>query len=208
MWLFLFPSAMEMASSSFPSRSAPATCCTKMRDCLRAALYIRTRSIMTPTDHADMMKRRTTTVFAGIPIECHMLTMSQPTAWPCSQRLNKERLASIRFAPFRSFANGQADWLCGPSPPDPKTRGPAKSSARPAAASGTQRKHHVDRGDALHRLAVEQRGPIAPLPHGIKRRLHQQRMAGDHLQLHDRPILGNHRLQANRTLDARLLGQR
>src|SRR6266478_1121057 len=50
MWLFLLRSAMEIASSSLPSRNAPATCCTNTRDCLRAALYISTRSIMTPSD--------------------------------------------------------------------------------------------------------------------------------------------------------------
>src|SRR5438876_8424042 len=39
MWLFLLRSAMAMASSSLPSLRAPATCCTKMRDCLRAAHF-------------------------------------------------------------------------------------------------------------------------------------------------------------------------
>jgi len=33
-----------------PSFRAPATCCTNTRDCLRAALYIRARSIMTPME--------------------------------------------------------------------------------------------------------------------------------------------------------------
>ena len=66
MWLFLLRSAMEIASSSLPSRNAPATCCTNTRDCLRAALYIRARSIITPKDHAERMNRITTTALAMI----------------------------------------------------------------------------------------------------------------------------------------------
>ena len=61
MWLFLLRSAMEIASSSLLSLSAPATCCTNTRDCFRAALYMSARSIMMPTDHADMTKRIPTT---------------------------------------------------------------------------------------------------------------------------------------------------
>src|SRR5580704_4393580 len=50
MWLFLLRSAIAIASSSLPSLRAPATCCTNTRDCLRAALYIKARSIMTPKE--------------------------------------------------------------------------------------------------------------------------------------------------------------
>ena len=58
----------------------PPPAARKSRDCLRAALYINARSIMMPTDHADIMKRMATTVLAGMPMLCHMLTRSQPTS--------------------------------------------------------------------------------------------------------------------------------
>ena len=83
MWLFLLRSAMEMASSSLPSRSAPATCCTKTRDCLRAALYIRARSIITPSDHADRINRMNTTALAMMLMLPHIDRKSHV---PCLQR--------------------------------------------------------------------------------------------------------------------------
>src|SRR3990172_2223514 len=136
MWDFLLRSGMEMASSILPSRSAPATCWTKMRDCLRAALYISMRSIMTPTDQADITKSRMTTIFAGIPMVPHILRMSQPTYCSCcnSQRLMSERVASIQLAPFGSLATVRpgprhGEQLPGPRPdiykvPREKGRGP------------------------------------------------------------------------------------
>src|SRR5712692_1628635 len=203
MWLFLLRSAMEMASSSLPSRSAPATCCTNTRDCLRAALYMSSRSIITPTDHADMMNRITTTVRAGHPMERHMLIMSQPTACPWnSQRLITDKLASIRFAPFRSLAKSQAGQGAGPLLPD------HERTRREAAALLSESENHINRGDHLDRLAVQQGRVVAPLAHGLQSRLLQQRMAGEHLQLHDRAVLGDYRLQPHGAGNARLLGQR
>src|SRR5712692_6862650 len=209
MWLFLLRSAMEMASSSLPSRSAPATCWTKTRDCLRAALYIRTRSIMTPTDHADIKIKRTTTALAGIPIERHMLMTSQPTVWPCrNQRPNNDSLASIRFAPFRSFENCLAGIRCTAHPRQIQNPGAPKHPGGVAAALGTQRKDHVNRGHDFDRLAVQQSRLIAPLLHGIERSLHEQRVAGQHLQLLDRAVFGDHRLQPHSACDAGLPGER
>src|SRR5271167_419091 len=98
MWLFLLRSAMEMASSSLLSLRAPATCCTNTRDCLRAALYMSARSIMMPTDQADMMKRINTTLRAGQPILCHMVIRSQPTSgspW----NIANSAYANIEFDP-------------------------------------------------------------------------------------------------------------
>src|SRR5579864_2371073 len=122
MWLFLLRSAMEMASSSLLSLSAPATCWTKMRDCLRAALYIKARSIMMPTDQADMINRITTTIFAGMPMECHILRRSQPTSPPLascrSRRPAHIKFASITFVPPQlstaSFIGSEYDCLLAP----------------------------------------------------------------------------------------------
>ncbi len=100
MWLFLLRSAMEIASSSLPSRNAPATCCTNTRDCLRAALYISTRSIMTPSDHAERRNRIPTTAFAIILILPHIVLRSH---WPCRMIrfiAATDRFASMSFAPF------------------------------------------------------------------------------------------------------------
>src|SRR2546428_4011795 len=130
MWLFLLRSSIEMASSSLPSRSDPASCCTKTRDCLRAALYINRRSIITPTDQADMINRMITTVRAGQPIWCHMVMMSQPT-WACSQKLNSDKLASISFAPFRSLANCPSEQPDRPAPTDSLDECHATATPRP-----------------------------------------------------------------------------
>ncbi len=78
-WLFLLRSPTLIASSSLPSRRAPATAGAKARDCLRAALNAIARSIITPIDHPDMMNRMTTTIFARTPICFQRETGSQPT---------------------------------------------------------------------------------------------------------------------------------
>src|SRR5215471_10183946 len=91
-----------MASSSLPSRRAPATAGANWRDCLRAALNAIQRSIITPMDHADMMKRIMTTVRAGQFICLHKEMGSQPTvvsSWK-SQTANKCDLAQRRAARF------------------------------------------------------------------------------------------------------------
>jgi len=78
MWLFLLRSAMEMASSSLPSRHAPATCCTKTRDCFASrAVHQARASIMTPRDHAKK-KEDPTTAFAIILILLHIVLRSLP----------------------------------------------------------------------------------------------------------------------------------
>src|SRR5713226_1613640 len=209
MWLFLLRSAMEMASSSLPSRNAPATCWTKTRDCLRAALYIRNRSIMTPTDHADIRIKRTTTPLAGIPIERHMLMTSQPTVWPCrNQRPNNDSLASIRLLLFVRSRTAWRGRAVRRIPAKSKTPAPPSIREVIAAALGTQHKDHVNRGHDFDRLAVQQSRLIAPLLHGIERSLHEQRVAGQHLQLLDRAVFGDHRLQPHSARDAGLPGER
>src|SRR5438105_12935684 len=101
MWLFLLRSAMEMASSNLPSRSAPATCCTKTRDCLRAALYIRARSIITPRDQAERIKRMNTTPLAMRLILPHIERKSHVPACNASKfSADTATFATIRFAPF------------------------------------------------------------------------------------------------------------
>src|SRR5215831_2558019 len=93
-----------MASSSLPSRNAPATAGANCRDCLRAALNAIQRSIITPIDHADMMKRMITTMRAGQFICRHSEIGSQPTAafsspWK-SQKAKMCALAKRRVARF------------------------------------------------------------------------------------------------------------
>ena len=92
---------MEIASSSLPSRSAPATCCTNTRDCFRAALYIRARSIITPSDHADRINRMNTTALAIMLMLPHIERKSHVPACNAS-RFNDEtaKFATIRFAPL------------------------------------------------------------------------------------------------------------
>jgi len=64
MWLFLLRSAMAIASSSFSVLECAGNLLHDRRDCLRALLYIRKRSIMTPNEYTERMKRITTTTFA------------------------------------------------------------------------------------------------------------------------------------------------
>src|SRR5580704_231447 len=71
-----------------------------------------------------------------------------------------------------------------------------------------QRENHVDRGVDFDRLVIEQRRPIAPLPHRIERGLYQQWMPGDDFELLHRAILADNRMQPHRTCDARLPSQR
>jgi len=47
------------------------------------------RSIITPTDQADMMNRMMTTVRAGQPIRLHIVRKSHPTASCNSQKPNR-----------------------------------------------------------------------------------------------------------------------
>src|SRR5208282_4012449 len=70
-----------------------------------------------------------------------------------------------------------------------------------------QRENHVDRGVDFDRLAIEQRRPIAPLPHRIERGLYQQWMPGEDFELLHRAILADNRVQAHGPGDARLPSQ-
>src|SRR5438445_9891288 len=126
-WLFLLRSAMEMASSSLPSRSAPATCCTNTRDCLRAALYIRARSIITPSDHAERINRMNTTAFAMMLILPHMERKSHVPACKASRfSADTATFATIRFAPF-SFAHFRPESSHEPTPAGYLFRGPTST---------------------------------------------------------------------------------
>src|SRR5208282_6857480 len=71
-----------------------------------------------------------------------------------------------------------------------------------------QRENHVDRGVDFDRLTIEERRPIAPLPHRIERRLYQQWMPGEDFELLHRAILADNRVQAHGPGDARLPSQR
>src|ERR1700735_1070999 len=106
MWLFLLRSAMEIASSSLPSRSAPATCWTKIRDCFRAAEYIRKRSIITPNDHTESRNSRMMTPFATHCMLCHIPGIDQlAPPWSCNHNIHTARFASIESAPFFFLQN-------------------------------------------------------------------------------------------------------
>src|SRR5437870_6135449 len=108
---------IEMASSSLPSRSAPATCCTKTRDCLRAALYIKARSIMTPSDHADKTNRINTTALAMILMDPHIDRKSHcPACKAKTFSADTATFATIRFAPFHSFEQYRLEPSHGPAP--------------------------------------------------------------------------------------------
>ncbi len=100
-WLFLFRSATRMASSSLPSRRAPATAGANWRDCFRAALKASQRSIITPIDHADMINRTMATVRAGQPMCPHMPHRSKRTGSSLAWKIQTAAiyvLATIRFA--------------------------------------------------------------------------------------------------------------
>src|SRR4029077_10131466 len=146
MWLFLFRSAMAIASSSLPSFNAPATCCTNTRDCLRAALYINARSIITPNEYTDSTNKIPTTIRGKALIDAHMLLRSHDVAWDCRNRAAYTyKVATISFAP---------SVLVTPAGPGSAIKFAAtKYSDRdpaPRQASRTvllvKRENHVDRG--------------------------------------------------------------
>ena len=104
-WLFLFRSATLIASSILPSRNAPATAGANARDWLRAALKAIQRSIITPIDQPDMMKRMMTTAFARMPICFQSEIGSQPTVASCrSQAVNRCILQSATAARFTTMS--------------------------------------------------------------------------------------------------------
>src|SRR5258706_14676277 len=222
MWLFLLRSAMEIASSSLPSRNAPATCCTNTRDCLRAALYISTRSIMTPSDHAERRKRIPTTAFAIILILPHIVLRSH---WPCRMIrfiAATDRFASMSFAPFyfvqdlfrsrfyKTLAgttfrrSGRLpDWRFDSLSGLHQTHG-ARSPSNRHPALTTHRKCYGNRRIHFDRIAVQLRGLIAPLLHRVQRGLHQQRMPGHHFELRDFAFLIDDRVENHVALNTRL----
>src|SRR5260370_31708733 len=66
-----------------------------------------------------------------------------------------------------------------------------------------KREVDVDLGDDLHRFFVQQRGLIAPLPHGIERRGREQRMAAQHLQVPYRALTADDCGQPHGSSDSR-----
>jgi len=74
MWLFLLRSAIAMASRAGILEGA-GDCCTKTRDCLRAALYIRAGHIITRRNRRENEKNNNTvrgraligTTWSGVP---------------------------------------------------------------------------------------------------------------------------------------------
>src|SRR5260370_36277471 len=72
----------------------------------------------------------------------------------------------------------------------------------------THRESDLDGRDHFRLRAVQQRGPIYPLADGCARRLNEQRMSADQLHIPDEPVRANDNGEANRSLDARLSGQR
>src|SRR5262249_37210817 len=71
-----------------------------------------------------------------------------------------------------------------------------------------ERKIHSDRGDHGHWFVVQHGGLIAPLLYGVDRRLNQQRVARNDLQVLDRSFLADFSFQNHDTLNARLFRKR
>src|SRR5438067_10650003 len=128
-----------MASSSLPSRRAPATAGANCRDCFLAALYAIKRSIITPIDQADMMNRQTTTSLAGMPIWFQRERGSHPT-WAAS--CNKRNAHTCICKSIVCFLL-RVNYLSYFSFP-----------------LLVQSEVHVDCRDHIHRLAVQHRGPV------------------------------------------------
>ena len=72
----------------------------------------------------------------------------------------------------------------------------------------THRKRDGNRRIDFDWIAVEQRGLVAPLLHGVQSRLHQQRVPGNHFELGDLAVLVDNRMQDDVSLNARLPRQR
>src|SRR5215471_19395731 len=129
---------------------------------------------------------------------------------PCRSRAEKRlRVATIRLllkfqATPRRWPKGPRECLLN------LLRGPARMPPQPARQTVllVQRKDHVDRGVYFHRLAVEQSRLVAPLTNSVKRRLLQERVAGDHFQLLNRAIFADDGVQADRARNASLPRER
>src|SRR5580704_13011722 len=119
-WLFLLRSATLMASSILPSRSAPATAGANERDWLRAALNAIQRSIITPIDQPDMIKRITTTIFARRPI-CFQSEIGSQLGWlSCkSQAARICRLLNATAARLTTMSCFPSSKLCLTRPTQP-----------------------------------------------------------------------------------------
>src|SRR5579864_8834137 len=178
MWLFLLRSAMEMASSSLPSRSAPATCWTKIRDCFRAAEYIRKRSIITPKDQTESMNSRTMTPLATHCMLCHMPGIDQLVPWSCNINIHTARFASIESAPFFFLQNiAHVLTVAAIRPLHPLLRNQRELPPARAACflTPTQLEIQFKYALHLHRSVIQHRRMKSPLFHGVNCGLHQHR---------------------------------
>src|ERR1700730_983203 len=156
----------------------------------------------------ERTNRIPSTVLGSALIEAHMLRRSHDVAWDCKKRTAYTyKVATIRLL-LKVLVTP-----AGPGPP----RLFAKSGTRDAAPAPrpaprtvllVQRENHVDGGIDLDRLAVQQRGLVLPLLHGIHRGTNQQRMPREHFQRFHRAALGNDGVQTDRAGDARLAGKR
>src|SRR5260370_21755475 len=200
-WLFLLRSAMEMASSSLPSLSAPATCCTNTRDCLRAALYIRARSIITPSDHAERINRMNTTALAMRLMLPHIERKSHVPACNASGfSADTAKFTTIRFAPFL-FAHFRP----GPShEPAPAGYFSGKDCLISPLRLATEDERYGDARINFHGLAIQLGRLIAPVLDGLQRRLHQKRVPRNDLQFADPSVLIDDRMQNYVALNTRL----
>src|SRR5260370_1035540 len=196
---------MEMASSSLPSLSAPATCCTNTRDCLRAALYIRARSIITPSDHAERINRMNTTALAMRLMLPHMERKSHVPACNASRfSADTATYETIRFAPFL-FAH----FRTGPShEPAPAGYFSGKDCLISPLRLATEDERYGDGRINFHGLAIQLGRLIAPVLDGLQRRLHQKRVPRNDLQFADPAVLIDDRMQHYVALNTRLPPQR
>src|SRR5580704_6011798 len=78
---------------------------------------------------------------------------------------------------------------------------------RPAQNLTTHRKRDCNRCVDFDRVAVQHRGLVAPLFHGIQCGLHQERVTGDHFELRYLAVLVDDRMQDDAALNARLPSQ-
>src|SRR5437762_8997848 len=167
---------MAMASSSLPSLRAPATCCTKTRDCLRAALYIRKRSIMTPKEYMERTNKMKTTTSASVPMFLSMSRKSKLGApASCSRTAKVNKVATIRLLlKFQvTLRRGRRATRVFAEYCYLERRTCPTTGAPPALL--VERENHVNGRVHVHRLAIQERRLIAPLANGVKRRLLEQR---------------------------------
>src|SRR2546427_6612199 len=156
----------------------------------------------------ERTKRITTTANASLLIWPSMLRRSQVLACCNSRAENTYKVATIRLllkfqvAPRRGRGATRvfAEFCYRSDAPVPR---PAR---QPVLL--VERKNHVNGRVDINRLAVEQSRLIAPLTHGIQRRLLQQRMAAHDFELLNRAILADDGVKTHGAGDAGLARQR